>query len=200
MQRSICVVLCDSAEGELPLRELRRRLGEPDRSNLRRAIRGLLEREILEETSPVGEPRVALTVWSYIGMITQLASPEGRQAFITGSRETERAAGCGAKTGRRRRQAGTGGGSEGFRHGHRSVHNRPLGETQRLVLEALHRHTRSPQRGLPVIFVRTIVDADRSNLRRAIRTLLLRRLIEELDDGRRIRLTPSGVDTVSGLY
>ena len=67
MQRRVCEVL-DGAEGkEVALRELRRRLGEPDRSNLRRAIRGLLEREIVEESRVGGERRVGLTA-SHLGM------------------------------------------------------------------------------------------------------------------------------------
>ncbi|MBA3953119.1 MAG: hypothetical protein H0X57_14725, partial [Rubrobacter sp.] len=51
LQRRVCEVLHAAENGELPLRELRRRLGDPDRSNLRRAIRGLLERGMVEEKS-----------------------------------------------------------------------------------------------------------------------------------------------------
>ena len=66
MQRRVCEVL-DGAEGnEVALRELRRRLGEPDRSNLRRAIRGLLEREIVEESRVGGTRRVGLTSWDHV--------------------------------------------------------------------------------------------------------------------------------------
>lgn len=50
LQRGICESLAAAEGHELPLRELRRRLGEPDRSNLRRAIRGLLERSLVEES------------------------------------------------------------------------------------------------------------------------------------------------------
>ena len=66
MQRRVCEVL-DGAEGNvLSLRELRRRLGVPDRLNLRRAIRGLLEREIVEESRVGGERRVGLTSWEHV--------------------------------------------------------------------------------------------------------------------------------------
>jgi hypothetical protein len=68
LQRRVCEVLYADGDGELPLRELRRRLGDPDRSNLRRAIRGLLERGTVEESEPGGEQRVALDVWTYIAM------------------------------------------------------------------------------------------------------------------------------------
>jgi hypothetical protein len=65
LQRGICESLAAAEGHELPLRELRRRLGGPDRSNLRRAIRGLLERSLVEE-SHSGRPseggrRLALT-------------------------------------------------------------------------------------------------------------------------------------------
>ena len=189
LQRRICVVLCDSAEGELPLRELRRRLGEPDRSNLRRAIRGLLEREIVEESRPGGEPRVGLTVWSYIGMSSRLSSPGSRQAFITGSRQA----------GRRGPQAGRGEGSGRSRQGRHPVRDSPLGETQQQILGALHTHGDVLPGGLPVTLVKSLVGADRSNLRRAVRTLLRRGLLEESEDGGRIRLSPSGAVTAYEL-
>ena len=48
LQRRICEELFATEGHELPLRELRRQLGEPNRSNLRRAIRGLLERDLVE--------------------------------------------------------------------------------------------------------------------------------------------------------
>ena len=47
LQRRVCEVLYAAGDGELPLRELRRRLGDPDHSKLRRAVRGLLKRGIL---------------------------------------------------------------------------------------------------------------------------------------------------------
>ena len=50
LQRGICESLAAAEGHELLLRELRRCLGEPDRSNLRRAIRGLLERSLVEES------------------------------------------------------------------------------------------------------------------------------------------------------
>jgi len=65
LQRGICESLAAAEGHELPLRELRCRLGEPDRSNLRRAIRGLLERNLVEEShsgrSSGGGRRLALT-------------------------------------------------------------------------------------------------------------------------------------------
>src|SRR5215213_7733229 len=92
LQHRICNVIDDAEDQELPLRELRLRLGEPERSNLRRAIRGLLERGILEEFSRGGEPHVGFVVKGYFG-------PRARPAFSGnppdlpggGDRERERA-------------------------------------------------------------------------------------------------------------
>ncbi len=57
------------------------------------------------------------------------------------------------------------------------------------VPEALQESSEPKESGLPVTAVKELVGADRSNARRAIRTLLMRGLIEESEDGRRIRLT-----------
>ena len=70
LQRRVCEALYAADGREPPLRELRLRLGEPDRSNLRRAIRGLLERGIVEEFESAGarpeevlRPGEAVRVW-----------------------------------------------------------------------------------------------------------------------------------------
>jgi hypothetical protein len=71
LQRGICEVLYAAEDNKLPLRDLRRRLGEPDRSNLRRAIRGLMEREIVAESRLGGKRHVVLTFWGcgYVGFL-----------------------------------------------------------------------------------------------------------------------------------
>jgi hypothetical protein len=203
LQRRICDVLYAAENGELPLRELRRRLGEPDRSNVRRAIRGLLEREIVEESDSGGEHRVGLTVWSYIGMSVRPMPPEGLSTSRTASREQARAAEDGPDVGleaaRRGRQAGTVQGPGGLGYEYPSRLNPPLGETQRTILGALRRYAKLSQVGLPLTLLRALVGADRSNFRRAVRTLLLRGLLEESEDGRRVRLTHTGALAASSL-
>ena len=203
MQRRICDVLYASENGELPLRELRRRLGEPDRSNVRRAIRGLLEREIVEESGSGGERRVGLTVWSYIGMSVRPVPPEGLSTPRAASGEQARAAEdgpeVGPETGRRSRQVGTAQGPGGLGYEYPFVLDRPLGETQRLILGVLRRYSYPPQEGLPLSIVRALVHADRSNFRRAVRTLLLRGLLEKSEGGRRVRLTHTGALAASSL-
>lgn len=201
LQRRVCEVLHAAGDGELPLRELRRRLGDPDRSNLRRAIRGLLERGIVEEeVDPGGEQRVALEVWTYIAM-------GDRPAFLA-VRPDPAKGGAGRPGGaaedapepvRRRQLPGRPGRPGWFRYEPSFARDRPLGETQRAILGALHRHAKPPQEGLPVTFVKMLVGADRSNLRRATRTLLLRGLLEESEGGERVRLSPSGALAASSL-
>src|SRR5215212_782261 len=89
LQRRIREVLYAAENQELPLGELRRRLGEPDRSNLRRAIRGLLERGILEEFSRGGEPHVAFAVKGFFGPRTRPA-PLGNPPVFADGRNSEK--------------------------------------------------------------------------------------------------------------
>ena len=197
LQHRVCDVVDEAEDQELPLRELRRRLGEPDRSNLRRAIRGLLERGILEEFSRGGEPHVAFAVKGFFGPRTRPAPYGISPAFANaGNSEKERAV--------RKEQPGSAGQRSGVRvarkqrwvgHEHRFVRNRALGETQMRVLGALQESSEPRENGLPVTVVKGIIGADRSNARRAIKTLLMRGLIEETEDGRRIRLTLLGAFT-----
>jgi hypothetical protein len=179
LQRRVCEVLYAAGDGELPLRELRRRLGDPDRSNLRRAIRGLLERGMVEESDLSGEQRVELEVWTYIAM-------GDRPAFLA-VRPDPTHGGAGRPGGaaedapehvRRRPLPGRPGRPGWFRYEPSFARDRPLGETQGAILGALHRYAKPPQEGLLVTSVKMLVGADRSNLRRAIRTLLLRGLLE----------------------
>jgi hypothetical protein len=193
LQRRICQVLHDADNQELPLRELRRRLGEPGRSNLRRATRGLLEREVVRESSVGGKPGLALTVWGYIGTsLRSGSSGDLSTPVIAGRGERVRPVKKRSGAVSRRPGAGPASGLGWVRHEHRFVRRRPLGETQRLVLRALIESSGPKESDMSVTVVKKIVGADRSNTRRAIRTLLLRGLIEESEDGRRIRLTPSG--------
>jgi hypothetical protein len=147
-------------------------------------------------------------VWSYIGMSVRPVPPEGLSTPRAASGEQARAAEdgpevgpeAGPETGRRRRQAGTarGPGDQGYEYPS-FVLDRPLGETQRLILGALRRYSYPPQEGLPLTLVKALVHADRSNFRRAVRTLLLRGLLEESEDGRRVRLTHTGALAASSL-
>jgi hypothetical protein len=196
----------DAAEHqELPLRELRRRLGEPDRSNLRRAIRGLLERRILVEFSRIGEPHVAFAVKGYFGISMWPASSGIPPAFAdTGNSEKERAVRKEWPVSASRRPSVRAARKQRWvRYEHRFVRNRAIGEIQMRVLAALQESSEPRESGLPVTVVKGIVGTDRSNARRAIKTLLMRGLIEESEDGASASLCwallpPLGVRT--GLF
>jgi hypothetical protein len=189
LQRRVCEVL-DGAEGnEVALRELRRRLGEPDRSNLRRAIRGLLEREIVEESRVGGERRVGLTSWDDVvpKPSPESSRPRARRQSRTGGskRELEEALEEARRVLRVEPAEGTG----GLRSRRRLVRKREVGETQGRILGALWNYSDPLERGLPVSAVKALVGGDRSNRRRAIRTLLLNGSLAEIEGGERIRLS-----------
>lgn len=71
----------------------------------------------------------------------------------------------------------------------RFVRRRPPGPTQTRILSVLWEYADPLDGGLPVTAVKAIVGGNRSNTRRAIRTLLLRGQIDESEDGDRIRLS-----------
>ena len=190
LQRRVCEVL-DGAEGnELAVRELRRTLGEPDRSNLRRAIRGLLEREIVEESRVGGTRRVGLTSWDHV---VPKPSPEAPRPRIgrhhARPRYSERALEEALEEARRALRVGATEGAGGLRSGRHLVPKREVGETQGRILGALWWYSDPLERGLPVGAVKAMVGGDRSNARRAIRTLLLNGSLAEIEGGERIRLT-----------
>ena len=189
LQRRVCEVL-DGAEGnELALRDLRRRLGEPDRSNLRRAIRGLLEREIVVESRVGGERRVGLTLMRHLnpGPSSEAARPRvGRRTRTGGSKRALEEA---TQEARRVLRAEAAGETGGLRSGRRLVRKREVGGTQGRILGVLWRYSDPLERGLPVSAVKALVGGDRSNTRRAIRTLLLNGSLAEIEGGERIRLS-----------
>lgn len=192
MQRRVCDTL-NAAEGtELPLRELRRRLGEPDRSNLRRGIRGLLKRGLVEESRSGEERRVKLTFWGVV-FAHPLPKVPRRVSIHTKLKEEMRAL-KEAREEERRRLEAEAEAAEGPRwigYEHRFVRRRFPGPTQTRILSVLWEYADPLDEGLPVTAVKAIVGGNRSNTRRAIRTLLLRGLLDKSEDGERIRLSYS---------
>jgi hypothetical protein len=198
LQRGICESLAAAEGHELPLRELRRRLGEPDRSNLRRAIRGLLERSLVEEYhsgSSSGSGRLALTSSGLLRMrppppVHPLYRPrmsiraQLREALRTlqEAREVEESQTKAAAS------ASPAAGPSGGDHEHICRRGRSPGPNQRSVLYVLWKYADPMDEGLPVGIVKAIVGGDRSNTRRAIRTLLWSGELEESEDGKRVRL------------
>jgi DNA-binding MarR family transcriptional regulator len=199
LQRDVCDALYVAEGNKRPLRELRRRLGEPDRSNLRRAIRGLLEREIVEESRLGGERHVGLTFWGCIYVSGALAirrrpRPVSFDTRFTGARRVVAET---REEERRRRQAEDAKGIRRVGSERRFVRKRTAGPTQKRILHALWRYSDPLDEGLPVNAVRAILGGDRSNTRRTIRTLVLRGELEESMDGERIRLSRSAASSLA---
>jgi hypothetical protein len=209
LQRRVCEVLYAAAGHQLPLRELRRQLGEPDRSNLRRAIRSLLGRGLVEEARSGGKRRVGLTSSGLLSMrpppVRDLQRPpihivrpslrEHLRALVEAWHQEER----------RRQEAEVAAlasptvDSSRDDDEHSSGRRRPPGPTQKRVLYVLWKHADSVDEGLPVGTLKAIVGGDRSNTRRAIRTLLLSGELEESEDGNRVRLSRSAASRFSSL-
>lgn len=204
LQRRVCETLLNARDGYGPsLRELHRWLGGPDRSNLHRGIEGLLRLGIVEDSLSGGERRFRLT---FLGALqTQLevenrdhaGPPRPRRAT---RRERERAAVPGEERGGPERE-GPGGRGWVSHETPPLLRNRPPSETYKRILFVLWEYARPWEEGLPVAVVKEIVGGDRSNTRRAIRTLLLRGKLEESEDGKLIRLSPSAARVFSfGLF
>jgi hypothetical protein len=201
LQRRVCEVLYAAEGHELPLRELRRQLGEPDRSNLRCGIRGLLKRGLVEELRSEEERRVKL---SFSGIIFANPLPEiprrSRVSLRTKLREERRALREARAEERRRLEAEAGKGPRWIGYEHRFVRRRFPGPTQTRILSVLWEYADPVDEGLPVTAVKAIVGGNRSNTRRAIRTLLLRGQLDESEDGERIRLSDSAAFWYSLLF
>jgi hypothetical protein len=190
LQRRVCEALYTAEDQDLPLQELRRQLGEPDRSNLRRAIRRLLERDLVQETRSKGKCRLGLILWGYLFASSQLELRRPpvslRTRWIRETRALKEA--WEAECRRRKAEAER---PRWFCYEHRFVRNRLPGPTQKRMLYVLWEYPDPLNEGLPVTAVKAIVGEDRSNTRRAFRTLLLRGKLDESGDGERIRFSSS---------
>ena len=197
MQRRICEVLEGAEAYELAPRELRRRLGEPDRSNVRRAIRGLLEREIVEESRAGGERRVGLAsgARAYRKPSSDYSRPRARRQTLTG--DSKRVMEEALEEVRRTSGAGAVEGQGGLRFRRRPGRRREVGGTQGRILGALWWYSDPLERGLPASAVKAMVGGDWSNARRAVRTLLENGSLVAMEGGERLRLSSR---TASYLY
>jgi DNA-binding MarR family transcriptional regulator len=202
LQRRICESLAAAEGHELPLRELRRRLGEPDRSNLRRAIRGLLERSLVEESHSGRSSRGGRLALTSSGLLRMRPPPpvhlvyRPRMSIRARLREELRALQEAREEEESRRletkaTASPAAGPSSVDHEHIARRGRSPGHIQRSVLYVLWKYADHVGEGLPVGALKAIVGGDRSNTRRAIRTLLRRGELEESEDGKRVRLSRS---------
>ena len=180
--------LCGAEGHELPIRSVRHRLGEPDRSNLRRVVRGLRRRDLVYEPDGL-PPSLDLTMW---GVFVMSPMPEHSdpladyrqkwariQAEIAEARIKEN----------RRREAKIARYPAWIRYDSIAERETIPGPLQNRVLAVLYKYADPPDAGLPVVAVKAIMGGERSNVRRAIRTLLARARLDETPDGERIRLS-----------
>jgi DNA-binding IclR family transcriptional regulator len=194
LQRRVCETLLSARDGYGPsLRELHRLLGEPNRSNLHRSIEGLLRLGLVEASLSGGERRFRLT---FLGALqTQLEVENRDHAGPPRPRRATRWEKDLAAVSDEERSdpeveapEGTGWVSHEPR---RPLRKRPPSEAYKRILSVLWEYAKPWDKGLPVAVVKEIVGGDRSNTRRAIKTLQQQGKLEESEDGKRIRLSPS---------
>jgi len=171
-------------EGALIVGELNAALGG-DRSNTRRAVRGLLRRDLVEEVEDAeGHKPIRLTNF---GVLFSMPPPAiSTKSPTYRSKEWERRH---PTVGRRPDRAPA---KQNLSGSSSPPRVRAPGSIERLILGVLWEHPGSRRAGMPVRELKVLIVDDRSNIRRAIRNLLRRGWIEESDDGRHLRLTYRG--------
>ncbi len=192
LQRRIVLAFEDVASREAPSRELRRGVGDPDRSNFRRAIRSLLSRGMVEEIGSGAGARIKLTQcgFLYLFALTYEPEPEPEDEFARSCREWEqfvrdfKAAKAEERRLRREKAAlypdwlGRG-----------TLDYREPGPIQRQVQHVLWYYSDPLDAGLPIPVVKAIAGGDRSNLRRAILSLHDRGCLDMTLDETRVRIS-----------
>ncbi len=195
-RRVLAVLKGASADEGLPVVELKSRVGG-DRSNARRAVLALASRGLVEDTTVGGERRVRLTFWGALASSPppepEKDPPDPLKALKAKWAEEaqERAAKKELAREKARREALEG--PSWYGYAPRAVRHRHPGPTQRTILAVLWGFADPLDSGLPIPAVKAVVrdslGTDRSNARRAIRSLLLLTgQIEVSEDGERIRL------------
>jgi len=196
VQRRLLDVLHEEPANEgMPVRKLKA-LARGERSNLRRGLRTLLQRRLVEEVEVEGERVVRLT---FTGALRTMPHLEPEDPFAVLKARRARWAKEARDRALRRERAREEARLQTIKepafdeYAPRIVRRRYPGPTQRTILAVLWEYADPLDSGLPISIVKAIVrdnlGTDRSNIRRAIRTLLLRKEIEESEDGEHIRLT-----------
>ncbi|MDP9474293.1 MAG: hypothetical protein M3R38_01075 [Actinomycetota bacterium] len=195
-RRVLAVLKGTSADEDLPVVELKSRVGG-DRSNTRRAVLALASRGLIKETTVGGERRVRRTFW---GALASSPPPEPEEdppdtLKALKAKWAEEARERAAKKELAREKARLEALEGPFWYGYapRVVRHRHPSPTQRTILAVLWGFADPLDSGLPIPAVKAVVrdslGTDRSNVRRAIRSLLLLTgQIEVSEDGERIRL------------
>jgi len=187
LQRRILFVLEGAGESLSPS-EIRSELGNCDRSNVRRAIRGLIDRGFVEEA----QGRLALTLWG--GVRAQLLSQKPYEVLdpLKEARERRReleAAVTALRTEiEEKRRLNSEIEALWDKSGRSFKRRRFPGPNQLRVIAVLVRYAENPQLGLPKGAVWRIAGGARTNTLRAIRTLTRRGILQQTKDGERLRI------------
>ena len=181
-QRHVLEVLNEvPVNGCLSVTELNTRVAA-DRSNTRRIVRTLLQRGLVEEAIVEGERRVRLTFRGTLKVMPPLPEVPDTRAELRAWRKAEDRRRAASKQKRARQAAARG--QARSRRARRPRRRLRLGQTQKLVLSVLAQGIDGEFRALETSYLKSLVAAqggpsDKSNLRRAIRTLLELKYIEE---------------------
>lgn len=188
LQRRIVGLLVEADGHALAVADLRRGLGDPDRSNLRRSVRALIRRGSVEEVEVEGRRAVELTEWGLLA--ATLDGPQEEPDPLAEVRELWREENRLLDERRKRRAE-----REALWAPPRNDFERWSypGPVQQGVIAALREHAEPPEEGLPKVEVKRIVGGDAANTRRAIRSLLTRGVIQQTHDGEHLRLPPGSL-------
>jgi DNA-binding MarR family transcriptional regulator len=184
--RVLAVLYEEAAKEGLSISHLKALVGG-DRSNLRRAIRTLTQRRLVEEATVESERLIRLTFIGELKAMPPLPKKEPDPLAELRAKWKEEDRERALEKERARLQAAEG--PTWLHYEHCPIRRRLPGLTQERVLAVLWEYPDPVDEGLPVSVVKAIVSGDRSNTRRAIRTLLLCGKIEESEDSRHVRLS-----------
>lgn len=201
IQRRVLEVLSELPANEgLPVTELKARVVGSDRSNARRALRTLALRSLVEEVTVEGERRVRLTFWGVMKAKTPVLEKPKPRIKLHARWKAEAKARAQERERRARLEEEAEDGPLWVHYERRRpVRRRRPGPTQQQILAVLWEYADPVDEGLPLRALKAMVGGDRSNVRRAIRTLLLGGEIEQAEDGDRIRLS-SGTAFLFGMF
>lgn len=191
IQRVILEALDADESREMHIREVRHRLGDIDRSNVRRGIRGLVGRGLVEETE---DRRIRLTrkgaFVAYSFFSEEPSDPREELRWINAEWDEFARALREAQEEEARRYEEQEAMWE--KPEHRYKRWRFPSKNQLRIIAVLVCYAADPQKGLPASALRRIVGiGDKSNARRAERALLQRGTIQRSKDGKRLRIAPS---------
>ena len=206
LQRN-ALALLDATEGrELPVLELHRRLGAPDRANLRRSVRGLLRRRLVKEIGEGVGSRLSITFSGELVASYALsrASDEWADKQLDAIKELRRkydefrgwVIEC-RREERRLREEKRALFPVWVGYPYRPV--RSPGDTQRTIIRVLWEYSDPLDAGLSVLVLKRIVGGDRSNARRAIRGLLRYGYLDQTPDVERLRISEGLLNDYAGI-